>query len=395
MDFNPTEEPQWRPEKYQSTSNMLKEIHHLQQWFKNAPLSSRDKIIKIFNKRSAVEWVLNSNHLELEGTLDGKDTAELCQRYFSKKMDNLPKLDKKEIVTINTLKALTHVHKCRVEMKEYVNILPEEQRSNNDSLYLTEHVVKEIHEIVLPRDKKYSAPPGVYRRAHAFPYGSSDRFYCPPHEIEMRMERLMDLYNDYVEKLPKNRLHNDMEFDERDARKVYNLAAWILFHFVNIHPFSDGNGRMCRLLANSVLFNECPFPVFLKGPYPLKVARKIYLSSIIHCRDSYTQVPAMLSAFIIESCLEQWKSFKVMYDQWITEKILYFRSTSTLETIQKEYLNFYYTQLAKEETEEILIQLKAKKHGDRDIVYPFTVKDDIKFKGDVRQKGPILIGTKS
>ena len=39
------------------------------------------------------------------------------------------------------------------------------------------------------------------------------------------------------------------------------LAAWLLFKVVDVHPFIDGNGRMCRLLANRVLAMIFPFPV--------------------------------------------------------------------------------------------------------------------------------------
>ena len=43
------------------------------------------------------------------------------------------------------------------------------------------------------------------------------------------------------------------------------MAAWASHSFLVIHPFADGNGRMSRLIVNSLLiaFGEVPFPIVL------------------------------------------------------------------------------------------------------------------------------------
>ena len=35
------------------------------------------------------------------------------------------------------------------------------------------------------------------------------------------------------------------------------------FRFVSIHPFGDGNGRMCRILMNYILFKN-KYPMFAR-----------------------------------------------------------------------------------------------------------------------------------
>jgi Fic family protein len=43
----------------------------------------------------------------------------------------------------------------------------------------------------------------------------------------------------------------------------FRAAAWIQWAFVRIHPFVDGNGRMCRLLSSiPLILNDLP-PVYV------------------------------------------------------------------------------------------------------------------------------------
>ena len=46
---------------------------------------------------------------------------------------------------------------------------------------------------------------------------------------------------------------------------IFDVAAWATHSFLVIHPFGDGNGRMSRIILNSLLisFGEVPFPIVI------------------------------------------------------------------------------------------------------------------------------------
>jgi len=42
---------------------------------------------------------------------------------------------------------------------------------------------------------------------------------------------------------------------------LIKLAAWLLYEFLEVHPFADGNGRMARVLVSNILAYFYPVPV--------------------------------------------------------------------------------------------------------------------------------------
>jgi len=48
---------------------------------------------------------------------------------------------------------------------------------------------------------------------------------------------------------------------ENQTIDIYQLAAKYCERFVQIHPFRDGNGRMCRLILNVILIRFAGVPV--------------------------------------------------------------------------------------------------------------------------------------
>jgi prophage maintenance system killer protein len=80
---------------------------------------------------------------------------------------------------------------------------------------------------------------GVYRTTEA---AAGSCTFTPARHVPREMGKLIQEFNDDI----KNR-------EETLDMDPFYLAADICQDFVNIHPFLDGNGRMCRLIANAFL----------------------------------------------------------------------------------------------------------------------------------------------
>lgn len=120
---------------------------------------------------------------------------------------------------------------------------------------ITEDVVKDIHKIILSGiDDDYA---GRYRNINVRILGavkSSPRF----EKVPQKMREYVDYVNDNPDKL-----------------NVIEVAALIHYRLVEIHPFTDGNGRTTRLLTNLFLLRH-GYPVTMV----LKVDRKKYYNRL-------------------------------------------------------------------------------------------------------------------
>ncbi len=116
---------------------------------------------------------------------------------------------------------------------------------------ITEDIIKQTHKIILSRiDDEYA---GRYRELNVRILGA---IKSPP-----RAEKVPGLMERFVERINKN----------LDKLNAVEMAAYIHYGFVGIHPFVDGNGRTARLLMNLFLMRH-GFPITMV----LKVDRKKY-----------------------------------------------------------------------------------------------------------------------
>ena len=41
--------------------------------------------------------------------------------------------------------------------------------------------------------------------------------------------------------------------EEKEVYKLFKTCSWFVFEMLDLHPFGDGNGRLCQLLCGYVL----------------------------------------------------------------------------------------------------------------------------------------------
>jgi fido (protein-threonine AMPylation protein) len=115
--------------------------------------------------------------------------------------------------------------------------------------------------------------------------------FAAPEDILPRCEAMADRFN---KKLAEGKTH------------PVQLATDLMYDLVTVHPFSNGNGRLCRMVFTYAL-HRCGFPllVMYSSRHSGKRERKDYLAGIIKAQTSlsvsarypmYSTVPSTLSA---------------------------------------------------------------------------------------------------
>ncbi len=110
---------------------------------------------------------------------------------------------------------------------------------------ISEKLIKKLNELVL--DKIYEDERGRYRTTNVRILGA---IKSPP-----QAEKVPKLMNNFIEYITKN----------PDGLNTIEMAAVMHYKFVEIHPFSDGNGRTARLVMNLFL---------MKHGYPITIVLK-------------------------------------------------------------------------------------------------------------------------
>ncbi len=151
--------------------------------------------------------------------------------------------------------------------------------AKNESI--TEEDIKNLHHLFYNKIDESNA--GQYRKKQVIITGSDVEFPRPT--------ELNSLMKDFVTQIPQMKL---------DLHPV-EYAAMVHVHFVNIHPFIDGNGRVARLLMNLALL-QAGYNITIIPP----VVRSDYIRAL---QDSNKKNYKSFVDFISEMVLESQKEY--------------------------------------------------------------------------------------
>ena len=85
------------------------------------------------------------------------------------------------------------------------------------------------------------------------------------------------------------------------------MAATNLFgYIINIHPFADGNGRICRLILAYVLIHmKCSLFLVILSSFHRR-GRRHYIRAV----KIFDRQPSMLYIMIVKSFIHCWDNFE-------------------------------------------------------------------------------------
>ena len=184
-----------------------------------------------------------------------------------------------------------------------------QQNTKEDTPLLDEEILKSVHELLLQGiNKQGNTKPGEYSQSIRITEYKGERHEYKPMSgltLEQSVQTVLDRYNSLVESC----IRNWEESRQESLTDLFKIAAYLLFQMLDVHPFADGNGRLCRLLVSYALSFATPFPSSVYNLWSDITTKDAYLDAIVETRKSATKQPRLLAAMIAECNWYAWKTF--------------------------------------------------------------------------------------
>lgn len=201
------------------------------------------------------------------------------------------------------------------EEQETVNLidaylyLESESKAEDDMKYrglLEESMLRQVNKVILrniPRNDCYTKA-GIYsNNPRVTQFRGETYYYQQPDDMQEAVCLLLDRFNS----LFTDSINRTDEVEKLQG--IFKSVAWLVFELLDLHPFSDGNGRLCRLLCSYVLSTCTPFPSPIYNMHS-DSSKNDFENALVDARKSETRHPCALTTMIIESNWASWKKLE-------------------------------------------------------------------------------------
>lgn len=298
--FNAAENPPWRrrdkpdPEKqvYPTVEGMIADIAQYQ----NEARKLDEKVSKSIEKKFLHKYIFHVNSEGKRGVDTEEETRECIETVESTRPGKTCSIKEKE--TINVFQAYQQLEE----------ILEKEGVQKSDKLYglLDIDILKDLHKTILKdiSSQRLTEPGKCSDMPRCCKYKGEQYDYRNPDNMDHALTVLLDRYNN---------LSDWIKYEEHQASRIYKIfktSSWLLFEFLDLHPFSDGNGRLGRLLCNYSLSVITPFPTPVYNVWNESITcKEDYIDALVSARKQSNMHPEALTTMLIESNWLGWKEF--------------------------------------------------------------------------------------
>ena len=182
-----------------------------------------------------------------------------------------------------------------------------DQCSKNGVKSLNLSLVKSLHREIMQKDPDFRGSPGKLRQPNdlssvVFIGGllrKEDSIYnpTPPNQVESCLDEVMDWYSD------------DLLVEMGDAGMGLSLALRMAIghtHFEAVHPFTDGNGRVGRMIMTLQMACSKSLPLYLSGF--IEKEKEDYYRALMQAQKKLKYEPIV--EFIAQAIVESYGEFE-------------------------------------------------------------------------------------
>ena len=292
LNYQPVEKPAWRGNESKSNkdaslgvSRMLVDIEKFQKHWEGTAREGNEIINVTENMEACFYYSVNLE--EEHGVGTEEETMELLVR------PRAQTLSQKQQEVVNVCDAYQYLNELLTDKKEKSLLAPAILRAAH-SIILKDIDIQQRTKAGefsnLPRKTEYKGKVYEYNQRYT------------DLTTEECVQLVIDRYNPLIE-------HAKVCQDQKEkVENTFKAAAYLVFEMLDVHPFSDGNGRLCRLLASYVLDSMSPFPTPIYNVWS-KSHKGDYVQALVETRMSDNRHPCALTSMMIECNWFEWRKF--------------------------------------------------------------------------------------